>query len=112
GLIGVAAHERGHVEGDTEAAAAGAQEHLIALVGLLRVAETGELPDRPSPAAVAGRIEPASVGILAGPADTLHAGIGGSLRRPVDRVDLHSRQRREIGIALGSGCEALRPALT
>ena len=45
GVIGVAAHQGGHVEGDAEAAPAAAQDHVIALVGLLGVAEAGELPE-------------------------------------------------------------------
>jgi hypothetical protein len=61
-VVGVAAHEGRHVEGDREPAAAGGQDHLVALVGLLGVAEAGELPDRPRPAAVAGRVEPAGEG--------------------------------------------------
>ena len=40
-----------------EPAAAAAEDHLVALVGLLGVAEPGELADRPGPAAVAGRVE-------------------------------------------------------
>src|SRR5690606_8445546 len=112
GLVGVAAHERGHVEGDAEAAAPGPEEHLVSLVGLLGVTEAGELPDRPLPAAVAGRVEPAGVGVFAGPADAFHARVGDPFGRPVDRVHLHPRQRGEVGLALGCGCVSLRPALT
>ena len=46
-VVGVAAHEGGHVEGDREPAAALGQDHLVALVGLLGVAEAGELADGP-----------------------------------------------------------------
>ena len=50
-----------------------AEDHLVALVGLLRVAEAGELPDGPGPPAVAGRVQPAGVRELARPADPLEA---------------------------------------
>ena len=56
-------------------AAARAEDHLVALVGLLGVAEAGELPDRPGPPAVAGRVQPAGVRVLARPADPLEAGV-------------------------------------
>jgi hypothetical protein len=46
-VVGVPAHQRRHVERDAEPAAPAGQDHLVALVGLLRVAETGELPDGP-----------------------------------------------------------------
>ena len=38
-VVGVAAHQGRHVEGDREPAAAAAEDHLVALVGLLGVAE-------------------------------------------------------------------------
>ena len=66
----------------TEPAAAAAEDHLVALVGLLRVAEAGELPDRPGPAAVAGGVEATGVGELTGPLRVVGA---------VRRLDLHAR---------------------
>ena len=55
-IVGVAAHQRRHVEGDRQAATARGEDHLVALVGLLGVAEPGELPDRPRLAPVARRV--------------------------------------------------------
>jgi hypothetical protein len=56
-VVGVAAHQRGHVEGHRQPATPAGQDHLVALVGLHRVAEPGELADRPGPPAVARRIQ-------------------------------------------------------
>ena len=41
-IVGVAAHQRRHVERDAETAAAGGEQHLVSLIGLLRVAEPTE----------------------------------------------------------------------
>ena len=98
-VVGVAAHQGRHVEGDRQAAAAGAEDHLVALVGLLRVAEAGELPDRPGPAAVAGRVEAPGERELPRPADPLEALDDVALGRPVDRLDLDAGQRGEVGVA-------------
>ena len=68
-----------------------AEDHLVALVGLLGVAEAGELPDRPGPAAVAGRVQPAGERELPRPADPLEPGY--RVRRAVDRLDLDAGQR-------------------
>ena len=88
-VVGVAAHQRRHVEGDRQPAAALGQDHLVALVGLLGVAEAGELPDGPGPAAVAGGVQPAGERELPGPADPLEARARRPprRRRPVDRLD-------------------------
>ena len=61
-MIGIAAHQRRQIEGDAEAGAAGRQQSLVALVGLFRRPEPGKLPHRPELAAVAGRMNAASVG--------------------------------------------------
>ena len=70
-VVGVAAHQGRHVERDREPAAAALEDHLVALVGLHRVAEAGELADRPRPAAVAGRVETTRERELPRPADPL-----------------------------------------
>ena len=72
-VVGVAPHQRRHVERDRQAVAPARHDHLVALVGLLRVAEAGELPDGPRLAAVAGGVQPAGERVLAGPADPLEA---------------------------------------
>ena len=65
-VVGIAAHQRRQIEGDAQAGAAGAQQRLVALVGLLRRAEAGELPHRPELAAVAGGVDAARVGERSG----------------------------------------------
>ena len=97
-VVGVAAHQGRHVEGHAQPAAALAQDHLVALVGLPRVAETGELPDGPRPAAVARRVQPPGEGELPRPADPLHPLVGRLVLRPVDRVDLDPGQRGEVRV--------------
>jgi hypothetical protein len=97
-VVAVPAHQGRHVERDAEAAATAPEDHLVALVGLLRVAEPGELPDRPGPSAVAGRVEPAGVRELAGPLGVVGA---------VGRLDLHAGERGEVGVANPRLCQRL-----
>ena len=101
-VVGVAAHQGRHVEGDRQTATAAAQDHLVALVGLLGVAEAGELADRPRTAAVAAGVDAAGEGELPGP-----FGVVG----PVRRLDLHAGERGEVGIALACVVVAVLPAL-
>ena len=60
-VVGVAAHQRRQIEGDAQTGAAGREQLLIALVGLFRRPEAGELPHRPQLAAVAGGVNAARV---------------------------------------------------
>jgi hypothetical protein len=99
GVIGVVTHQGGHVERHAQTAAAGGQDHLVALIGLLRITESGKLTDGPGPAPVATRIEPAGERELSGPADPLHPRVGGLVRRTVDRINAHPRQRREVSVS-------------
>ena len=64
--IGIASHQRRQIERDAEAAAARLQQALETLVGLFRRPEPRELPHRPEPAAVAGRVDAARVGKIPG----------------------------------------------
>jgi hypothetical protein len=89
---------------------AGLEDHLVALVGLMRVAEAGELPDRPLLAAITGRIEPTCERVLAGPSDSVES-VGRAGRRAIDRLDLDTGQRREVGVAPRGSVEAFLPAL-
>ena len=50
------------------------QDHPVALVGLRGVAEPGELPDGPGPAAVAGGVQPAGERELTRVADPVEPG--------------------------------------
>ena len=101
-VVGVAAHQRRHVEGHREPAAAAVEDHLVALVGLLRVAEAGELADRPGAAAVAGGVEPAGERELAGPLAVVGA---------VRRLDLDAGQRGEVRLPDPRLLVALLPAV-
>ena len=78
-VVGVAAHQRRQVEGHAEPRAARRQQVLVALVGLLRRAESRELPHGPQLAAVAGRVDAPRVGEAARVVDV--AGV-------VDRGDI------------------------
>ena len=66
GVVGVVAHQRGHVERRREARLAVLEQIVEALVGLLARAEPGELAHRPQPAAVHRLVDPARIGICAG----------------------------------------------
>ena len=68
------------------------EDHLVALVGLLGVAEAGELPDRPGAAAVAGGVEAAGERELPRPADPLEVAPSAPVGRPVDRLDRRCRE--------------------
>jgi hypothetical protein len=98
-VVGVQAHEGGHVEGDRQAAAALGQDHPVTLVGLLGVAEAGELPDGPRPAAVAGGVQAAGEGELTRIADPLEVRDCRLVGRAVDRLHLDAGQRGEVGVA-------------
>jgi len=105
----VAAHQRRHVERHGQAGAAGAEQHLVPLVGLPDVAEPGELPDRPRLAPVAGRVQAAGERELARPADPVRRLL--VVLRPVDRVDVQAGQGGEVSLALGRLLVAAPPAL-
>jgi hypothetical protein len=110
-FVGVAAHQRGHVECHRQPAATGAEQHLVARVGLLRVAETGELADRPRLAPVAGGVEPAGERELARPADAFEPRLVDTGRWPVHRIDRQAGERAEIGVAFAGRVVAPLPAL-
>ena len=98
-VIRIAAHQRRQVERDAQAGAAGREQRLVAAVGLLRRAEPGKLPHRPELAAIAGGVDAARVGKLAG-----RAGIdAGDVVGGVERLDRPAGDRRERLRALGRG---------
>jgi hypothetical protein len=109
-LVGVAAHQGGHVERHAEAATAGGQDHLVALVGLPGVAEPRELADGPGPAAISGRVQTSGVRELARPPDAVEAGIGDAAGWPVDRFHRGSGERGEVGVPLTGRVVASLPA--
>jgi len=65
-VVGIAAHQRREVERDAQPRAARLQQLLVALVGLVRRSEPGELAHRPQLAAVAGRMNAARIRERAG----------------------------------------------
>ena len=116
-VIGIAAHQRGHVERDAEPTAARGQDHLVALVGLLGVPKAGELSDGPGTPAIAARIETAGEGELTRPADPLYVRIGILRVGPIHRIDFETRDCGEVGVAnlalrlsLGKRSRPTRPA--
>ena len=96
-LVGVPTHQGGHVEGHREPAAAGSQDVAEAAVGLLGVAEPGELPDGPEPPAIARGVQPPRERELPRPADLGHrlAAVG----RTVHGCHLVTGQGGEVGVA-------------
>src|SRR5690606_39889470 len=107
-VVGVAAHEGRHVEGDREPAAPGREDHLVALVGLAGVAEPGELPDGPGPPPVAGRVQAAGERELPRPADALAPRV--VMIGCVHRIDRQAGQRREVVVALAGRVVPCLPA--
>ena len=80
-VVGVVAHQRGHVERRREARLAVVEQVAEALVGLLARAEAGELAHRPQAAAVHRGVDAARVGVVAGQPDRVLA----ARRRPAGR---------------------------
>src|SRR5207302_545770 len=93
-MVGVVAHERGHVEGGREAGLAVLQEVVEALVRLLGGAEARELAHRPQLAAVHRRIDPAGERIDAGVAEVAVVVELDRVRRG-ERLVLEPGDRRE-----------------
>jgi hypothetical protein len=71
GVVGVVAHQRGHVERRRQAGLAVLEQVAEALVGLLARAEAGELAHRPQPPAVHRLVDAAREGVLAGQPDDI-----------------------------------------
>jgi hypothetical protein len=109
-VVGVAAHQGRHVEGDRQAAATLGDQVLVALVGLTGVAEPGELPDRPGPAAVHRRVHAAGERVLAGDADRGGDVAVGVVEGVVEGGDLLAGEGGEVGLALSAGRVPLLPA--
>ena len=65
-VVGVVAHQRGHVEVDREPGLAVLDQIAKALVGVLAGAEAGDLPHGPEAAAIHRRIRAAGIRILSG----------------------------------------------
>ena len=83
GMVGIEAHLRGQIERHREAGLALRQQVAVALVGLLRGAETGVLPHCPELAAVHRGIDSARIGKFARGAEGL---FGIKIRKIFGRV--------------------------
>jgi hypothetical protein len=94
-VVGVVAEQRRQVEVGREAGLAVGEQVLVAPVGVLGLAEAGDLADRPRAAAVHARVRPAREGILAGQPDVALVGDPREIGRRVDVLDREARQRRE-----------------
>src|SRR5258708_24498279 len=90
GVIRVVAHQRRKVERDGEARCSVREEELVALVRLARGPEAGELAHRPQLSAVAGRVNAAGEGELAGDAECLRA-FGRNVELRVEGLDFAGR---------------------
>ena len=100
-MIGVVAHQRGQIEGDRESAAAMFEKIFVALVGFFGRGEAGEHAHRPELAAVAGRVNAARVGRLAGIAEVLIVvPVGGKIGLRVETANRGVRDRAEAGVAV------------
>ena len=78
-VVGVVAHLRRQVERDRQAGLAGAEQLVVAGVGLRGRAEPGVLAHGPGPAGVHRRVDAAGVGILPGGTDQGGVGTGARL---------------------------------
>src|SRR5207247_8755751 len=86
------------------------EQVLVALVGLLRGREPGELAHRPQPAAITGRVDATRVRILTRHLLGAHREVVGR----VERLDRNPRDGRGLDVvgALGpAGLELLAPEL-
>ncbi len=101
GVVGVEAHQGGHVERRREAGLAVVEQVVEALVGLLGGAEAGELAHRPKPAPVHRRIDAARVRVLAREAEVALRVPVGEVVPGVEGPHLVSRDGLEQRLALG-----------
>jgi hypothetical protein len=100
-VVGVEAHQRGHVERGRKAVLAVVQQVAEALVRLLRGAEAGELAHRPQATQVHRRVHAAGERVLAGEPDlALGVGFGEVLLR-VERPHLLARDGLKQRLPLG-----------
>ena len=97
-VVGISTHQCRHVESHREAVAAPRQNHLIALIGLLSIAEPRELPDRPGFPAITRGVQPPGERELTRPADPFESGDINSGGRAIHRLCIQAAQSGEIGI--------------
>jgi hypothetical protein len=100
-LIVIEAHQRRQIERDAQPGAAGREQRLVALVGFRRRPESGELAHRPQLAAIAGGMDAARVGELAGVVEVARVVDARDVLRRVEPLDWPARHRGERAGALG-----------
>src|ERR1700675_2818910 len=100
-VVGVVAHERWQIEGNGESAAAVFEKIFVTLVRFFGRGEAGEHAHGPELAAVAGRVNAARVGRLAGITEVLLViPIGGEISLGVKAADRSVRDRAETRVAM------------
>src|SRR2546421_4219862 len=95
-VVGVVAHQRGHVERHREARLPVREEERVAAVRFLRGAVAGELPNRPRLPAIHRGIDAARVGELAGIAELLLVTPPLQVLRGVERLERYAGHRRVV----------------
>ena len=95
-VVGVEAHQRGHVEGGREPVLTLAKQEVEAVVGVLRRAESGELAHCPAPAAVHRRI-----GAAQEREDSGRARVAARVLRSVDRFEWQTAGSRARILRVG-----------
>src|ERR1700757_1114511 len=110
-MIGVVAHQGGEVERDGQPAAAVLEQIFVALVGLLRRSEAGELPHRIKLAAISRSMNPACERRLAGISEiSFFAPVGGKIGLRVEASNGHTGDCREARAAVLVDIHARRRA--
>src|ERR1700723_2613613 len=100
-MIGVIPHERGQVEGNRESAAAMFEQIFVALVGLFRRSEAGELAHGEKFSAVSGGVNAARIRRLAGVAEILVlAPVRRKISLSVEAANGHAGNGGEAGVAV------------
>ena len=97
-IVGVAAHERGHVECDRQPAAARGRGSSCSARWSARRSRIRRTAGSSTACPVARRVNSSRERVLPRPADTLEPVLG--TRRPVKRLDLYPGQGRVVPIAL------------
>ncbi len=93
GVVGIAAHQRRHVERDGQSRLPVLDQELEALVRLLGRTEAGELPHRPQAPPIPARVDATRERVLARKAD-LRVDVGG----PIERIDGDAGERVEVDV--------------
>ena len=101
GVIGVVAHEGGHVERRRQPRLALLEQEFEARIRVFRPPEAGEHPHGPEPSAVHRRIRPARVRELTGIAELVLVAPARQVIRGVERPDGDAGERLERHRALG-----------